>query len=44
MEEGGVEEHRNDGGSLLLKESMMMLECPGIARELRPVTLSLDVH
>lgn len=44
MEEGGVEEHRKDGESLLLKESRTLLGVAGIVSVLRPVTLSLDVH
>lgn len=43
MEEG-VEEHRKDVDSLLLKESMVMLGCTAIVRVLSPVTLSLEVH
>lgn len=44
MVEEGVEEHRKDEDSLLLKESMVMLGCTAIVRVLRPVTLSLEVH
>lgn len=44
MEEGGVEEHRKDGESLLLKESRTLLGVAGIVSVLRPVTLSPDVH
>lgn len=44
MEEGGVEEHRKGGESLLLKESSTLLGVAGIVSVLRPVTLSLDVH
>lgn len=44
MEEGGVEEHRKDGGSLLLKESMTRLPCPGTVRALSPITLSVEVQ
>lgn len=44
MEEGGVEEHRKDEESLLLKESRTLLGVAGIVSVLRPVTLSLDVH
>lgn len=44
MEEGGVEEHRNEGGSLLLRESMTMLGCAGMVTVLSPVTLSVEVH
>lgn len=44
MEEGGVEEHRKDGESLLLKESRTLLGVASIVSVLRPVTLSLDVH
>lgn len=44
MEEGGVEEHRKEGESLLLKESRTLLGVAGIVSVLRPVTLSLDVH
>lgn len=45
LEEGGVEEQRNEEASLLLKESMALPEvAAGIVSVLRPVTLSLDVH
>ena len=44
MEEGGVEEHRKEGGSLLFRESMTMLVCAGILTVLSPVTLSVEVH
>lgn len=44
MVEEGVEEHRKDEDSLLLKESMVMLGCTAIVRLLSPVTLSLEVH
>lgn len=44
MVEEGVEEHRKDEDSLLLKESIVMLGCTAIVRVLSPVTLSLEVH
>ncbi|KAF3839835.1 hypothetical protein F7725_018552 [Dissostichus mawsoni] len=44
MEEGGLEEHRKGGVSLLLKESMLRLGCSGMVRVLSPLTLSLEGH
>lgn len=44
MEEGGLEEHRKGGVSLLLKETMLRLGCSGMVRVLSPVTLSLEGH